>query len=40
MPHLEGLGPLVACDTKTPDNPVQAIADTTWQPEYDWGQQK
>jgi malate dehydrogenase (oxaloacetate-decarboxylating) len=26
--------------TKTPDNVVQAIADTMWQPEYDWGQQK
>jgi malate dehydrogenase (oxaloacetate-decarboxylating) len=25
--------------TKTPDNLVQAIADTMWQPEYDWGQQ-
>ena len=22
--------------TKTPDNVVQAIADTMWQPEYDW----
>jgi malate dehydrogenase (oxaloacetate-decarboxylating) len=25
--------------TKAPDNLVQAIADTMWQPEYDWGQQ-
>jgi malate dehydrogenase (oxaloacetate-decarboxylating) len=32
--HADGVA------TKTPDNVVQAIADTMWQPEYNWGQQK
>ena len=32
--HADGVA------TKTPDNMVQAIADTMWQPEYNWGQQK
>jgi malate dehydrogenase (oxaloacetate-decarboxylating) len=32
--HTDGVA------SKTPNNLVQAIADTMWQPEYDWGQQQ